>query len=767
MKFRTTIILLIIAAIGAAYIFLYDRKQYRTEEWVQRQQMVLPDYKVGQINKIELKKENSLIALESTDNVRWRMLQPFQLRADKAEVKGILSQFEFLRKIGTIKESETENFNLNSYGLDKPQIVVNLWMKKSAVLKGTEETTGAESKYTINIGDRLAAGQNTVYINIEGSKDVIVVAAKFLEKIDKNINDLRNKWAFEYDIDAVERIRIQSDSKEAIVCSRADQHWWVTQPVADRGDSERIRDILSGLRNLKIAKDDFVSDKEEDIARYGLDKPRLTISIGSIEGDVQSLLLGHSLDNRVYAKRDDESSIFFVHDVVLGDLDLEANDLRDKLLLRFDSIGTYGIEKVELKYPDSTLTMVKTKQYDWLITSPTEILADRDVIREFVERIKDLQIQIYEDDSGEDFDKYGLGDSSIEVSVFRKIGEGETVKFMIGDSDPDGGLCYVRKDGENGVYSVPTEEFYDVAKSGFIAFRDKLVLEFPKENAQEIIIDRDGKTFVCKKNDEGPVTKWNMTSPANMEADIDSVNQVVWNLSFLVVNKIIALSAEDPGMYGFDSPGVKVSIIYEDSGSVSSDDEVISEKGDLTRPRVTKTLLVGGKLEPEKEKTNYYAKFADEDIIFQIGWPDVRDYSVELVTKKLFKLDTSEVKSLKIKHSEKELSFLKNSDNKWEMMQPENKLLKGNFADRIISAMNSLKAESIVQYSGDDLSKYELDNPLFSVTVGSGDGEDSLLVGKGDESNYFVMSKATNFVYLIRGEKIDDIIEESVSTEIK
>jgi len=769
MKFRTTIILLIIAAIGAAYIFLYDRKQYRTEEWVQRQQMVLPDYKVAQINKIELKKEKGLITLESTDNVRWRMLQPLQLRADKAEVQDILSQFEFLRKVGTIKESETADFNLGNYGLDKPQIVVNLWMKESAILKVTEATTGAESRYTINIGDRLAAGQNTVYINIEGSKDVLVVAAKFLEKIDKNVNDLRNKWAFEYDIDAVERVRIQSDSKEPVVCSRADQHWWVTQPVADRGDAERIRDILSELKNLKIAKGDFVSDKEEDIIRYGLDKPRLAISIGSTEGDVQSLLLGHSLDDRIYAKRDDESSIFFVHDVVLSDLDLEANDLRDKLLLRFDSIGTYGIEKVELKYPDTILTMVKTKQYDWMITSPTEILADRDIIREFVEKIKDLQIQQYIDDSGKDFDKYGLGDSSIEVSVFRKIGEGETVKFMIGDSDTDGGLCYVKKDGENAVYSVPAEKFYDVAKTGFIAFRDKLVLEFPKENAREIIIDRDGETFVCKKNEESPVAKWNMASPVNMEADINSINQVVWNLSFLVVDKIIALSTEDLGMYGLDSPGMKVSIIYEDSGSVSGNDVVISEKGDLTRPkeRVTKTLLVGKRLDPENEKSSYYAKFADEDIIFQIGWPDVRDYSVDLVTKTLFNLDTAEIRSLKIKHSEKELSFLKNNDNKWEMVQPENKLLKGNFADRIISAMNSLKAESIVQYSGDNLSKYELDKPFFSVTVGSGNGEDSLLVGKEDGSNYFVMSKATNFVYLIRGKKIDDIIEESVSTEIQ
>jgi hypothetical protein len=611
----------------------------------------------------------------------------------------------------------------------------------------------------------LAAGQNTVYINIEGSNDVIVVAAKLLEKIDKGIIDLRNKWAFEYDIDAVERIRIQSGSKEPIVCSRADQHWWVTQPVSDRGDTARIRDILSELKNLKIAKADYVSDKEEDIARHGLDEPRLTISIGSTEGDAQSLLLGHGLDDKIYAKRDDESSIFFVHDIVLSDLDLEGNDLRDKQLLRFDSIGTYGIEKVELEYPDTTLTMIKTEQYDWMITSPTEILADRDTIRKFVEKIKDLQIQLYEDDSGKNFDKYGLGDSSIGVSVFRKIGEGETVKFMIGDSDPDGGLCYVRKDGEDAVYSVPTDEFYDVAKAGFVAFRDKLVLEFPKESAQEIAIDRDGKTFVCKKNEDGHILKWNMTSPVNMEADINSVNQVVWNLSFLVVSKIISLSAEDLGVYGLDSPVLKVSVTYEDSGSVSGD----IEKGDLTRPkeRVTKTLLVGGKLEPENEKSNYYAKFAGEDIIFQIGWPDVRDYSVELVTKTLFNLDTSEVKSLKIKLPEKEMSFLRNSDNKWEMMLPENKLLKGNFADRIVSAMNSLKAVSIVQYSSDNLSEYGLDMPLFSVTVSSGDGEDSLLVGKEDESNCFVMSKATNFIYLIRKNKINDIIEESVSTDIQ
>ncbi len=763
MKFKTTIILLIIALIGVAYIFLYEKKQYRKEVWLQRQMMVLPDYKAGQISKIEIKKEKDSIVLENIDEEHWRMLEPLQIRADKAEVTDILSQFEFLRKIGTIKESEVEIFNLKDYGLDQPKIIVNLWKKKGGMtLKETDVVaTGTESKYTINIGDKLAAGQNTVYINVEGNnKDVFVVSAKILEKINKDINELKNKWVFEFDEDAVERIRIQSDSKEAIVCSKADQLWWVSQPVSDRGDSERIKGILNELKNIKIDKTEFVSDNKDDISRHGLDKPRLTVSIG-YKDKSQSILLGHNLDNKVYAKRDDESSIFLVHDVVIRDLDLEPNDLRDKQLLRFDSIGTYGIEKIELKYPDAILTMEKTRQYDWMIKSPTEILADRDTVRDFVEKIKDLQIQSYVDDSGGNYDEYGLEKDFIEVSVFRKIGEGETVKFMIGNSDVNGGLCYVKRDGEDAVYSVPTENFYDVATGGFLAFRDKIVLEFPKENARKLVIDRDGKTFVCQKEVDN-IEKWLLTNPVSVEADIDAVNQVVWNLSFLKVGKLVALSAEDLGKYGLDNPGIKVSVTYEGSGGTGSSDEVIGEEGDLTKPKekITRTLLVGSKLEPEKDKSNYFAKLADEDMIFQIGWPDVRDYSIELASKSLFDFDTTQATYLKIKYPEKELSLQKNKDKKWKMLQPEEKILKGNFADRVLTTMNILKAESVVQYTSDNLSEFELDNPRFSVTVGFEDGEHSLLVGKITDTDCFVMNKPLNLIYRVRKNKIEDLVSE-------
>ena len=73
------------------------------------------------------------------------------------------------------------------------------------------------------------------------------------KKVDKEINDLRSKWAFEYDKHAVERVRLEGEEGEPVVCSKAELLWWITQPLSDRADTERIKDILDELKNLKIA----------------------------------------------------------------------------------------------------------------------------------------------------------------------------------------------------------------------------------------------------------------------------------------------------------------------------------------------------------------------------------------------------------------------------------------------------------------------------------------------------------------------------------
>jgi hypothetical protein len=103
----------------------------------------------------------------------------------------------------------------------------------------------------------------------------------------------------------------------------------------------------------------------------------------------------------------------------------------------------------------------------------------------------------------------------------------------------------------------------------------------------------------------------------------------------------------------------------------------------------------------------------------------------------------------------------------WQMVEPENKLLSGNLADRIISSMKLLMAESIIQYSNENLSEYGLDNPQFNVTISFDDSEASLLVGKEAGNDYYVTGSETNFVYLMNKSKIDELIEASVIREIK
>ncbi|MCP5005300.1 MAG: DUF4340 domain-containing protein [Planctomycetes bacterium] len=760
MKLKTTIILLVIAIIGVCYIFFYERKQYRTEELVQRQQMVLPDYKVKQINKIEISKGTESIVLEHVGEEHWRLLEPLDLRADAAEVNNILSQFEFLKKRGTLKESEIENFSRKDYGLDEPKIVINLWRQKG-LLKADSTVPGNESRYTINIGDKIAAGQSNVYISVEGESDIFVVDDGLLEKIAKDVNDLRNKWVFEYDEAAVERIKIVNTSNESILCSKEENLWWMSEPIVDRADSQRIKGIISELKNLKIAKADFVSDTESDIAKCGLDQPILTVSFG-LQNEAQTLLLGHSLDDKVYAKRSDESSIFYVHDVLIDDMDLEPNDLRDRQFLRFESIGSYGIEQLKVESPDESVTINKTRQYDWLITSPTEVLGDGDVIRGFVERLKELKIQEFVDDTGENLAEYGLDQSATSVSVYRKIGEDEAVKFFVGKTDENGGLCYVKRADNDAVFSVPTENFYDIVTGGLLTLRDKLVLEFPKENATEIVVERDEETFVCQK-EEGIIEKWFLRNPVEVEADIDSVNQVVWNLAFLKADKFFGT---DKGLssYGLDNPSIKVSVTYEESGGGT-------EGGAETKPvapsRKTITLLVGNRLEPSNDKSSYFAKLADEDLVFQIGWTDIRDYRVDLVSKTLFDFDVTQVNLLKLKSRDYEVAFKENDDKDWVMVLPEEKMLKGNIPDNILLTMNSLQADSIVEYAGRDLSIYELEDPQFSVTVGFENGENAMLVGKKTESYYFVMNKELSYVYLVRRNKLEEMmsIAESLAQQ--
>ncbi len=678
MKLKTTIILLIIAAIGVSYVFLYERKQLPHEEWERLQKKVLPDFKASMIKKIELNNESGKVILEKTEDNYWHIVEPQKLRSDNSEVNSILSEFEFMNKVGSFKQEGDKPFDLKDYGLDVPKIYITMYTDIPAK-PDKIQVMGPKDKYTVFVGQKLAAGDN-VYIKLDSSDEVVVVPGTLLGKVSKNVLDLRSKWVFTFDKEAVDNIQVTTTDYN-IVCNRKGNLWRLSEPISDLADLEKIKEILGKLKNLQIDRTDFITEESSDLVKFGLDKPRYIVTINE-KGVSQSVMFGHSLDNKVYVKRADEPTVFFLKDIILADLSKKPNDLRDKKVVRFESIGTYGVNKLEIKTPTDLIAIEKSLDLDWKLTKPINIYADQDTVKNFIEKIKTIEIEDFVSDKPTDLSLYGLKDPVFEISVTKEEDK-ELAKFYIGNKLPDGATCYVKRVGEEPVYTVPTAEFYDKIENALLSFRDRLVSEFNRDLVKKIVIERPDRTYVCditnKKDAEGQF-QWELSKPVQTVADTNALNQIVWDLSFLKADCYVAKAPKDLMPYGLNDPRSKVSVTYEkiqeqpSEGSDKKKKEEISDNITKTKESMdkiveTRTLLIGKKVK-EGDKVSSYAKFSDSDLVFELSWPKIKNFDAELVPAKVFNFERTDVKVIALNYAERSI-LLEKINNVWKLKNNE------------------------------------------------------------------------------------------------
>ncbi len=776
MKLKTTIILLIIAAIGVSYVFLYERKQLPHEEWERLQKKVLPDFKASMIKKIELNNEGGKVVLEKTGDNYWHIVEPQKLRSDNSEVNSILSEFEFMNKVGSFRQEGDKPFDLKDYGLDAPKISITMYTDIPAK-PDKIQVMGPKDKYTVYVGQKLAAGDN-VYIKLDSSDEVVVVPGTLLDKVSKNVLDLRSKWVFTFDKEAVDNIQVKT-AEYSIVCNRKGNFWRLSEPISDLADLEKIKEVLGKLKNLQIDRTDFITEESSDLVRFGLDSPQYVVTINE-KGVSQSVMFGHSLDNKVYVKRSDETTVFFLKDIILADLSKKPNDLRDKKVVRFESIGTYGVNKLEIKTPTDLIAIEKSLDLDWKLTKPINIYADQDTVKNFIEKIKTLEIEDFVSDKPTDLSLYGLKDPVFEIAVTKEEDK-ELAKFYIGNKLPDGAKCYVKRVGEEPVYTVPTAEFYDKIENALLSFRDRLVSEFNKDLAKKIVIERPDRTFICditnKKDAEGQF-QWELSKPIQTVADTSALNQIVWDLSFLKADCYVARAPKDLKPYGLNDPKSKVSVTYEkipEQPTEGSDKKKKEEKSDnITKTKdslekivETRTLLIGKKVK-DGDKVSSYAMFSDSDLVFELSWPKIKNLDAELVPAKIFNFEWTDVKEIALNYSDRSI-LLQKTNNVWKLKNNEQKDVQGREVDYFVRNLHELKGDYIEQYKATNLTQFSLDKPHLSITIGLESGNAVLYIGKKkDTHGYYVKNKDSDYVYVVGNESIANLMkkEEDFTTVV-
>ena len=380
MKFRTTVILALVAAALAIYLVLSERpaREVRQKE----EEMVFSLRGEDVVQKVKLRTSHGVVVLEKlksdpvTKEARWGLVEPVKARADNPTMSAIVSKLEFLRKVRTLAGEEAERLAPSDTGLDSTALEVTLWDK-----------TGKEE--ALSVGKENPLGKN-LFARVSGKKEIYLVDLSLRETLDKGLDALRSKQIVELVPFKVNSAVIETQGKEAMRLVKKDSIWEFTKPVEVRADAEKVDRLLNDLKELKVLE--FLPERPDDAAAFGLDKPTSTFSF-EMDGESQTVLFSRRTEKvkvgekeeereKGYAMVQGEPTIYSIEPYQVSAFAPEFASLRDRHVVYF---STFDVTELSVKNPTAEVAF-KKEEFEWKMTSPKTVPADRTAVGDLLDK---------------------------------------------------------------------------------------------------------------------------------------------------------------------------------------------------------------------------------------------------------------------------------------------------------------------------------------------------------------------------------------------
>jgi len=425
----------------------------------------------------------------------------------------------------------------------------------------------------------------------------------------------------------------------------------------------------------------------------------------------------------------------YFYEIKGGEKRREAREKAKKVLV-FEKEDVQGI-----KITHSGKTIECQKEGDqWKIVHPVRTEADKWAVDGIVSSLHRAKIERVIDENPEDLRGYGLDPPQLELEIRFKNGQVDTV--YLGDKNPTETYVFAKLGSSNRVFTTYAS-LLNVSKKDLFDLRDKTVLNFKKEDVNKLILNCQGKTFLCSKIDD----EWRLEKPIRVKADKSEINGILNKLKYAKAKEFVAEKPENLSEFGLRRPRIKIDLFLKPEGA-------------------KKSLWIG-----DKRDENYYAKDESRDPVFLVG-SDL----VEELEKDLFDLRNKDVLSFKrdsvnqiiLKYPDKTFALEKDTSGTWMITQPKKAKAKSWKVTGILSSLSTLKVKKFVSDQPTDLAKYGLTRPQIEVILKQNQRElADLLIGKKKKDLAYAKSKSVPSVYLVNSSiikdltfKIEDLMEE-------
>ncbi len=593
MKWKATLVLLIVTAGVFTYLFLVERNAPNTADAAREAQNVL-NFSRDKITGITIQNGDDKIDIRRHDD-KWRLETPIKDQADAAAVNNLLADLENWQKDATIsaKEMEADKSKIADFGLAQPKLRLKLSGEKAPpeILFGKE-----------------AALEGKMYVRFANSKETFLVNQSVKKTIDKKPEDFRDRKLTDLIMAQVVRAVLKTPAGEMELQKKGD-HWDIVKPLHTRADDQKVGDLIAQVTTARIQQ--FVADDKGDLHPFGLAEPRGSITLFTQDDKPgaagQILQIGSSPEkekDQVYVRFASRGFVYTLPKKIEEILNAKPDDLRDRHLVRID---TKILDRITIDAGGKGKTVLARKNENWTIASRNNTPANSTEVQRLIDRMQNEQVTKFVENVASNLANYGLDKPELTLT-FSSYASENTAETKAGE-EPFASVAFGKVEGDNVYARVGDEPFIVTVRRAFLdqiwtdplQWQDLSIFNFKPEQIHRVTIKTDKEFELIR----GANNQWNWvknSGPINQP----NVQSILNMLSTLHAERWIGSTL--PG-HGLDKPQLVVTF------TTSPDD------------KATHKLSVGG----TAPNGSWFAKVDEREGTFTISAADLNTLKLPLV----------------------------------------------------------------------------------------------------------------------------------------
>lgn len=439
MRFKGTIVLLIMVVALGAFIYFYEIKGGAQRDKIKESENQIWKIEDESIQQMEFSSPGERITAVRKSDKQWALTAPRTLDADSDELESLARSAATLRRESVVDENVND---LAIFGLNPAQASLKVQTKDG-------------KDYAIDFGNNNPTGSFT-YAAFPGRKVVFLVSTSVAGSFSKKLDDLRDHTVLKFEQPEALSLSISNPKGSFELVKDATDRWFF-KGIERAADSPGVRAILNAMSLGKIKE--FFNEDPGDYATLGLEKPFIDVSLTyGKDKAIKHLIIGleksrlrrkgvksaaqkntaEETSEEVYLAKDaSRPDLFFVEKDLVDKLNVASNDVRDKSLA---SVQRWDVDFIELANTKGNFSFTKTNG-EWFFGASKK-KAKWDAVNGILDALE-TPVKEWIDKPGQLRD-YGLDRPSIRVIL--KQGGRILADCALGKSAKDGIYAQVQGD---------------------------------------------------------------------------------------------------------------------------------------------------------------------------------------------------------------------------------------------------------------------------------------------------------------------------------